>query len=132
MGLISNVKNSVTKSFNNTMKKVETVATNVKNEVVKTAKEAAKETKVAVKNLVVDPFKKALNDTGATGSIIGAGTSIVDSRINREPSGTSVGNAVKSAVRGAAIEVVVRTGVNMVSSYYSPNGAQRKYINGQQ
>ncbi|KRE22704.1 hypothetical protein [Paenibacillus sp. Soil522] len=70
MGLISNVKNSVTKSFNNTMKKVETVATNVKNEVVKTAKEAAKETKVAVKNLVVDPFKKALNDTGQVASLV--------------------------------------------------------------
>lgn len=132
MGLISNIKKSVTNTVSNTKNKIETVATNVKKEVVKTAKEAVKETKVAVKNLVVDPFKKALKDTGLTGSAIGAGTSIVDARKEGKPLLPSIGNTVKSAARGGVVEVAVRTTVNMVSSYYSPNGAQRKYINGQQ
>lgn len=115
------IPEKIKQNINQVKKTVTTAVNNVKSDAQAT-----------VKNLAVDPFKKALKDTGITGSAIGLGTSMVESKQKNEPLGKSLVQNVKSVAKGAIIEVAVRTGYNMIESYYSPNGAHRKYLTGQQ
>lgn len=102
------------------------------NTVNNTISNVKKDIKTTTQNLVIDPVKKAIKDTGFTGAAIGVGTGVVEAKKQNVPTGKAIVQNIKTAAKGGVIEVAVRTSYNMVESYYSPNGAQRKYINGQQ
>jgi hypothetical protein len=113
---------TINKVINNVKKEVINTYNTVKKEV--TSYDYKKMVSDGVKQIIVDPFKQAVKDTGGTGALIGGSINYAQTK--------SPISTLKSSAVGWTAEVLVRTGINGLQGAHNfVTQNPQKYVIGQ-